>query len=55
VLAGVAQVVVLFCLLLSVWFLMDPTREEASVHTILGYAVVLQLMVIAFYLMRDRR
>lgn len=55
VLAGVVQVVVLFCLLLSIWFLLDPTRQAASVHTVLLYAGVLQLMVIAFHLMRDRR
>lgn len=55
VLAGVVQVLVLFFLLLSVWFLLDPTREASSVHTVLGYAGVLQLMVIAFHMMRDRR
>lgn len=55
VLAGGVQVIVLFCLLLSVWFLLDPTRDASSVHTVLGYAGVLQLMVIAFHLMRDRR
>jgi hypothetical protein len=55
VLAGVVQVVVVFLLLLSIWFLMDPTRDAATVHTVLGYAGVLQLMVIAFHLMRDRK
>jgi D-glycero-D-manno-heptose 1,7-bisphosphate phosphatase len=55
VMAGVLQVVVLFFLLLSLWFLMDPTRDASAVHTVLGYAVVLQLMAIAFHLMRDRR
>ena len=55
VLTGVIQVVIVFLLLLSIWFLMDPTREAATVHTVLGYAGVLQLMVIAFHLMRDRK
>ncbi len=55
VLAGVIQVVIVFLLLLSIWFLMDPTRPAATVHTVLGYAGVLQLMVIAFHLMRDRK
>ena len=55
VLAGVAQVVVLFLLLLSIWFLLDHTHGASSVQTTLGDAVVLQLMVIAFHLMRDRR
>ncbi len=55
VLAGVVQMVIVFLLLLSIWFLMDPTRDEATVHTVLGYAGVLQLMVIAFHMMRDRK
>jgi len=54
-LAGVIQVVVIFLLLLSIWFLMDPTRTTTAVHTVLGYAAVLQLMVIAFHMMRDRK
>ena len=55
VLTGVIQVVIVFLLLLSIWFLIDPTRDAATVHTVLGYAGVLQLMVIAFHLMRDRK
>jgi D-glycero-D-manno-heptose 1,7-bisphosphate phosphatase len=55
VLAGVAQVVVLFLLLMSIWFLLDHTYSMSSVQTTLGYATVLQLMVIAFHMMRDRR
>ncbi|MBE0535774.1 MAG: HAD-IIIA family hydrolase [Phycisphaerae bacterium] len=55
VLAGILQVVVLFFLLLSLWFQLDPTREDGAVLIVLGYAAVLQLMVIAFHLMRDRR
>ena len=55
VLTGVIQVVIVFLLLLSIWFLIDPTRGVAAVHTVLGYACVLQLMVIAFHLMRDRK
>ena len=54
-LAGVVQVVIVFLLLLSIWFLMDPTREAPIVHTVLGYAGVLQLMVIALHMMRDRK
>lgn len=55
VLAGTLQIVVVFCLLLSLWFLMDPTREITAVYTCIGYALVLQLMVIAFYIMRNRK
>ena len=53
--AGVVQALVVFCLLISLWFLMDHTRSAGSVHTALGYAIVLQLMAIAFYIMRDRK
>ena len=54
-LTGVIQVVIVFLLLLSLWFLIDHERDAATVHTVLGYAGVLQLMVIAFHLMRDRK
>jgi D-glycero-D-manno-heptose 1,7-bisphosphate phosphatase len=53
--AGALQIVVLFPLLLSLWFLLDPTRDSSAVHTALGYAAVLQLAAIAFHLMRDRK
>lgn len=53
-LAGAFQAIVFFCLLISVWFWMDPTRPPASVHTIIGYALVFQLMVVAFYIMKGR-
>ena len=54
-LAGIVQVGVVFCLMWSIWLLLDATRPAAQLHTLLGYAAVLQLMVIAFYMMRDRR
>ena len=54
-LTGVIQVVIVFLLLLSLWFLIDHERDATTVHTVLGYAGVLQLMVIAFHLMRDRK
>ena len=53
-LAGAFQAIVFFCLLISVWFWMDPTKPPASVHTIIGYALVFQLMVVAFYIMKGR-
>ena len=53
--AGAVQSSVFFCLLLSLWFLMDPQRTAETVHTAIGYAIVLQLMAIAFYIMRDRK
>ena len=53
-LAGAFQAIVFFCLLISVWFWMDPTRPPASVLTMIGYALVFQLMVVAFYIMKGR-
>lgn len=54
-LAGLVQVLVFFCLLISLWFLLDHTRDITYVYTTLGYAMVLQLMAIAFFLMRNRK
>lgn len=53
-LAGAFQAIVFFCLLISVWFWMDPTRPPASAQTMIGYALVFQLMVVAFYIMKGR-
>jgi len=53
--AGVVQVVVLFCLLITVWFLMSPARQDNSVFIALGFAVVFQLMALTFYLMQGRK
>ena len=55
VIAGAIQVLVFFCLVLSLRFLMDSESDFNSLLTTLGYAVVLQLMAIAFYIMRDRK
>ncbi|MHC5059797.1 MAG: D-glycero-alpha-D-manno-heptose-1,7-bisphosphate 7-phosphatase [Planctomycetota bacterium] len=55
VIAGIVQALVMLCLFLSLLFLTDPAKGEGSVHTMIGYAIVLQLMVIAFYIMRDRK
>jgi D,D-heptose 1,7-bisphosphate phosphatase len=53
--AGVVQVIVLFCLLLSIWFLMSPTRQDNSVFISLGFAMVLQVMSLTFYIMQGRK
>ena len=54
-LAGVVQVLVLFCLLVTVWFLMSPNRQDNLVFMALGFAVVLQLMTLTFYTMHGRK
>ena len=52
--AGVAQMVVLLCLLLAVWFLMNAQESTQSVSIALGFAGVLQVMALSFYLMDQR-
>ncbi len=53
--AGVVQVIVLLCLLLTIWFLMSPNRQDNAVFISLGFAMVLQLMSLTFYVMQRRR
>jgi hypothetical protein len=55
VISGLLQILVVFCLLVSVWFLLDQTRPQSGVYLAIQYALVLQLMVVALYLMRDRK
>ncbi len=54
-LAGILQVAVLFCLLVSVWLLMRPAAQHSSVLIALGFAMVLQLMSLTFYIMQKRK
>jgi D-glycero-D-manno-heptose 1,7-bisphosphate phosphatase len=53
--AGIVQIVVLLCLLVSVWLLMDPNRQNNSVLVALGFAMLFQLMSLTFYTMQGRR
>lgn len=53
--AGVLQIIVLFCILMSAWLLLDPSRQPTSVLIALGFAVLFQLMSLTFYLMQDRK
>ncbi len=53
--AGIVQIVVLFCLLITVWLLMSPNRQDSSVLIALGFAMVLQLMSLTFYIMQGRK
>jgi D-glycero-D-manno-heptose 1,7-bisphosphate phosphatase len=54
-LAGIMQILVLFCLLVTVWFLMSPERQDNMVFIALGFAIVLQLMTLTFYIMQGKR
>ncbi len=54
-LAGVIQVIALFCLLISVWFLMSPNRQDNAVLITLGFAIALQLMSLTLYIMQRQK
>ena len=55
--AGIIQIIVLFCLLITIWFLISPNRQynDNSVFIPLGFAMVLQLMSLTFYIMHGRK
>jgi len=53
--AGVVQVIVLFCLLVTIWLLMSPSRQDSFVFIALGFAVVFQLMALTFYTMHGKK
>jgi D-glycero-D-manno-heptose 1,7-bisphosphate phosphatase len=53
--AGVLQVIVLFCILITVWFMMSPTSRSNSVMIALGFAILIQLMALTFYIMQGRK
>ena len=54
-LAGLVQVFVPFCLLLALWFLMRANRQDNDVFLALGFAAVLQMMALTFYIMHGHR
>lgn len=51
--AAIIQVVAIFCLLLSVWLMMDSSKSELSMFKPLGFAIVLQLMCLTLYIMDE--
>ncbi len=54
-LAGIVQVIALVCLLISIWFLMSPNRQNSSVLIALGFTMVLQLMSLTLYVMQRHK
>ncbi len=55
-LSGILQVIAGFCLLMSLGLLLRDTAGQSSPALIsLGFAAVLQLMALTFYIMRDRK
>ncbi len=53
-LAGMAQVIALFCIIFSLWFWLNPKVGYDAVQVMIGYAIALQLLVIALVMMHKR-
>jgi len=53
--AGIAQGLVFLCLLASIWFLTSPTKQFNQILISIGFAILLQLMALTFYIMRGPR
>jgi len=53
--AGVAQGLVFLCLLVSIYFLMDPAKQWNPLLISLGFAILLQLMALTLYIMHGLR
>jgi hypothetical protein len=53
--AGLVQVLVVFLIAVSLWFLLAPEKNTELVYLTLAYAGIFQLMAIAFYNMRNSR
>jgi D,D-heptose 1,7-bisphosphate phosphatase len=54
-LALAMQIVVVGLLILSVVFLLAPEKSQSSVYMVMGYAIIVQLIVIALCLMERRK
>lgn len=53
-LAGCVQIIVIFCLLISLWFLMSTSRNVNAIMISLGFAIVFQLMALTFYIIQRK-
>jgi D-glycero-D-manno-heptose 1,7-bisphosphate phosphatase len=51
-LAGVMQAAVLFCLVVAIWYKLSPNSNDSAVFTAIGFAIVLQLMSLTFFIMQ---
>jgi D-glycero-D-manno-heptose 1,7-bisphosphate phosphatase len=54
-LAGIVQMFVPFCLVVAFWLLMSGAERREDVRIALGFATVLQVMALTFYLMQGRK
>ena len=55
VMAGIVQGVAILCLLISVYLLMDPIPRGNALFISLGFAMVLQMTALTFYIMHGRK
>jgi D-glycero-D-manno-heptose 1,7-bisphosphate phosphatase len=53
--AGAVQGLVALCMLITIWLLMSPDRHDTSVLISLGFATVLQLTALTFFVIQDRK
>jgi D-glycero-D-manno-heptose 1,7-bisphosphate phosphatase len=49
--AGVLQVLVLFCLVVAVWYKLSPSGKDNAVLTAIGFAITFQLITLTLYIM----
>jgi len=54
-LAGLVQILAVTSLAAAGWFLLAPKTQASSVFIALGFAAVLQVMALTFYMMQGRR
>jgi D,D-heptose 1,7-bisphosphate phosphatase len=54
ILAGACQIVAVGCLVVSFWFFLDSTRSAEHILIMIGFAAVLQLMTLTFFMIRNR-
>jgi hypothetical protein len=50
--AGVIQMAVAFCLLISIWFMMGPDKKTDQILISLGFGAILQIMALTLYTMQ---
>jgi D-glycero-D-manno-heptose 1,7-bisphosphate phosphatase len=50
-LAGVLQVLVLFCLVVAVWYKLSPVGKDNAAFSAIGFAIILQLIALTLYVM----
>ncbi|HAL45445.1 MAG: hypothetical protein A2Y12_13240 [Planctomycetes bacterium GWF2_42_9] len=53
--AGVLQAAVFFCLIVAIWYKLSPTGTDSNIFTAIGFAIVLQLMVLTLLITHKDR